>query len=517
MMRLTRITRYTGTPMVVYASALVMVAMECAAFGLLSYLLTPTPAFSQPTCTTTITTSGNIATAFNALSPGQTLCLSPGTYSQSSSLTASGSAGGGYITITSSTGNPADVTVSQPTNTSGTNVFTVNAQYVEIENLTITGGNWGVLCNGGPSVSYNHCRVYNNIVSNAACEGIAGVCNDYDDFEHNTVTQCGKTATNSCSGITVYEPQAADTLSGTHIYFGYNTTYANGNPSGGTDGEGMSFDDFQHSQDYCGNTQYTPQAVAEENLSYGNQGPGFTVGYDTSAAHISIRNNTLYKNNNKLSNSGITTRGELLAVSIAGGISVVNNIEWADQTQYADDLSAPFVCSGCTAGYIYSGNLETLTTSSGTTNNPLFTSVGTCTSSSCSGTFNFALDSASSPARGIGITTYGVPTTDFVGNPMNTPPDAGAYQFQASATPTPTATTTPTATATRTATPTPTITRTPTPTITITPTPTVTKTPTPTATSTGPTPTPTVTPTATPSSTPFPLTGWVCQSCSEMP
>ena len=461
------------------------------------------------TCTTTITTANNIATAFNALSAGQTLCLSPGTYSQSSSLTASGSAGGGYIRVTCSTGNAADCIVTQPSVASGANVFTVNAQYVQIDHLTITGGEWGVLCNGGPSVHYNHCRVYNNIVSSAGCEGIAGVCNDYDDFEWNIVTQSAKLASNSCSGITVYEPVAADANAGTHIYFGYNTTYANGNPTNGTDGEGMSFDDFQHSQNYCGSTQYTPQAVAEENLSYGNQGPGFTVGYDTSTANIIIRNNTFFKNNTILLNSEITTRGELTAVDVTTGVTMVNNIEWADQTLYSGSLTAPFVCTGCTAGYIYSGNLETLTTSSGTTNNPLFTSVGTCTSSSCSGTFNFALNSAGSPARGIGITTYGVPTTDFVGNPMNTPPDAGAYQFQAS--PTPTATTTATATPTIT----PTVTATPTRTATITPTPT--KTATPTATSTGPTPTPTVTPTPTATSTPFPLTGWICKSCSEMP
>ena len=476
--------------------------------GALAYIATRAQAVS---CTTTINPSSgpSIASAFNALSAGQTLCLSPGTYNQSSSLSKSGSAAGGYITVTCSTGNAADCIVAVPPNTSGTNAFYVTGSYDEIEGLTITGGDWGILFNNGA----NHDRAYNNIVSGSACAGIEGLCGDYYDFQHNTITQAGKVATNSCSAMSIYEPVASDALSGTHIYVGYNIWYANGNPTNGTDGEGLDLDDFAHSQAYCGTGQYTPQAVAEENLSYGNQGPGITVGYDTSTAHISIRNNTLYKNNTKLLNSGITTRGELTAVSIAGGISLINNIEWADQTQYASDASNSFTCSGCTAGYIYAGDLETLTTASGTTNDPSFTSVGSCTSSTCSGTWNFALDAWGSPARGIGITTYGIPPADFVGNPMNTPsPDAGAYQYQTVATPTPTITATPTISATPTPsiTPTPTVSATPT----VTPTATPTVTPTPTATATA---TVTVTPTATPSSTPFPLRGWTCGSCFANP
>ena len=201
-----------------------------------------------PSCTTTITTVNNIAISFNALSAGQTLCLSPGTYNQSSSLSKSGSAAGGYITVTCSTGNAADCTVTVPSNTSGTNAFYVTGSYDEIEGLTITGGDWGILFNNGA----NHDRAYNNIVSGSACAGIEGLCGDYYDFQHNTITQAGKVATNSCSAMSIYEPVASDALSGTHIYVGYNIWYANGNPTNGTDGEGLDLDDFAHSQAYCG-------------------------------------------------------------------------------------------------------------------------------------------------------------------------------------------------------------------------------------------------------------------------
>ena len=99
--------------------------------------------------------------------------------------------------------------------------------------------------------------------------------------------------------------------------------------------------------------------------------------------------------------------------------------------------------------------------------------------------------------------------------PTATPTSTPTPTVTPTVTPTATPTITPTPTVTPTVTPTPTVTATPTRTATITPTPT--KTATPTATSTGPTPTPTVTPTPTATSTPFPLTGWICKSCSEMP
>lgn len=336
-----------------------------------------------------------------------------------------------------STGNAADCTVTEPTNTWGTDVFLIAANYVAIEDLTVVGGDWGVLQTNG----YNHIVVKNVIASSAACEGIASVGSDYIDFEENVVTQSAKVASNSCSGITVYEPIASDSKAGTHIYFGYNITYANGNPVGGTDGEGMSFDDFSHSQHAYGSTPYTQAAVAEENISYGNHGPGFTVGYTGTGGSIIIRNNTFFKNNSELLNLGITTRSELTCVDCKA--IMVNNILWADRTQYSSDASDTFNCDGtCLSGYVQSNNLLVMTTSGGIANNPLFTSTPTCSNTGCSGTPDWHLGTGS-PAIGIGTSSHGLPPTDLDGGGFDSPPDAGAYQNKSEPTPTPTPTRSP--------------------------------------------------------------------------
>ena len=393
------------------------------------------------TCTATISPGTNlIAAAFNVRSPGDTLCLAVGSYPATATqfLTASGTAGN-PITLTCADGVAADCTLSATTNTSGLDPLLIGANYVTVENLTITGGDWGLLVTGSKTLHYHHVTVSNVVASNAACAGISMVGGDYFNMNHCILFNNGKTATQSCSGATVYEPQATDTISGTHIYFGYNIAYLNGNPSGGTDGEGFSFDDFSCGQgNYCTTSpnQYTQQAVAEENISFLNQGPGFTVGYDNAGANITVRDSAYWWNNTKLLNSGITTRGEMTAVQVTTGVKMYNSNEWANQTQYTSDISSPFVCSGCTAGYVHSNNLASLTTSGGTTSNPLYTTAPTCTSTSCSNTGNWNIASAS-PARGIGTTSYGLPPSDFAGNAFNAPPDSGAYQF-VGATPAPT-------------------------------------------------------------------------------
>jgi hypothetical protein len=125
---------------------------------------------------------------------------------------------------------------------------------------------------------------------------------------------------------------------------------------------------------------------------------------------------------------------------------------------------------------------------------------------------------STSPAIDAGV-ALGAPGFDFEGNirPQGSTYDIGAYEYlmpvtptpTATATPTPTDTPTPTLTPTPTDTPTPSPTQemTPTPTDEVTPTPTETPTPTPTMTPTPidtPTPTPTSTPTPTPTDTPTP-------------
>jgi len=104
---------------------------------------------------------------------------------------------------------------------------------------------------------------------------------DYFGVVGSIAYNTAKAGSKCYSGISVYEPYNSDTNAGTHIFIAGNISYDNKVPIGcgsgvNTDGNGIIFDDFGGTQ--RGQAAYTGQAVAEQNLTFGNSMSGIAIG-----------------------------------------------------------------------------------------------------------------------------------------------------------------------------------------------------------------------------------------------
>src|SRR5262249_59863401 len=82
-----------------------------------------------------------------------------------------------------------------------------------------------------------------------------------------------------------------DDAPGFHNVIAQNIAHDNSNPPGGTDGNGIIFDDGRHTQ--SDKLPYTPATLIENNLVYFNGGGGIHVFRST---NVTVRNNTAYWN-----------------------------------------------------------------------------------------------------------------------------------------------------------------------------------------------------------------------------
>lgn len=151
--------------------------------------------------------------------------------------------------------------------------------------------------------------------------------------------------TNVCgSGFSVYQPIAADTAPGTHIYMAGNFSWANtnGNNCGGntgtTDGEGYNFDtwDFSHG----GGTPYTQQGAIENNIEFLNGGYGIEVENNAAGsthAPIFIQNNTMYGDKRDVNGEFCFGNGDLHIYNSLN-VNIQNNLTY---TGFASDCPSP--------------------------------------------------------------------------------------------------------------------------------------------------------------------------------
>ncbi len=346
----------------------------------------------------------------NAAQPGSTVCAS-GTFTTGVTFNNSGNANG-WITLAAST--PLGATISM----SGTSAMgvNINAQsYIAVENLEVTGGMWGIVTSNGGA----HFRVTGNEVTGASASGIQLNNADYIDIENNITSGNAGAWTGSGSGISVYEPLAADGAAGYHITIANNFSYANENPQGGTDGNGIIVDSGIDSS-------YSSPILVENNVGYGNTGACVKVFHSTA---VTILNNTCWDDYAQTTNS-FTWRGEV-SLENSNGVAVANNILVAAPSLNGANTA---ILDGGGSANVFANNL----TFNGTTGNSStsISSSGDTLTAEISGKnpmlVNPAISfipQASSPAVGAGTTAYGVPALDIMGTPRpRNPVDLGAYQ-----------------------------------------------------------------------------------------
>src|SRR5579871_1228655 len=241
-------------------------------------------------CSVTISPGASINSTLSAVGAGAVVCLNDGNYGQGVKFPKSGTAAA-WITLTAVHPNAATVN----------SVDINNQSYIEVDNLHVTGGtDLGISAQGG-----HHTRVIGNLVENMPGGGINLNSGDYRTIEGNVVRGCSAGTSGNTSAISIWEPAALDTAPGYHNYIGYNTVYGNHDPVGGTDGNGIIFDDANGTQ--VSHVVYLGGALIEENLVWDNGGAGIKVYQSQNAL---VRNNTAYWNNSFNSN-GATLRGEI--------------------------------------------------------------------------------------------------------------------------------------------------------------------------------------------------------------
>jgi hypothetical protein len=308
--------------------------------------------------------------------------------------------------------------VGQPTATPAAVVDTSGQSYTQVRGFEISGSHNGIGNNASPfqvsSAPTNHhnCYLY-NYVHNAAGDGIAIACTDYQVIYGNIVTANSQYATFCGSGITVYSPTASDSVSIFHDWVSHNESYGNFNHTGCSDGEGLILDDWSNSQAFCGGstTKYTEPALADANLFYGNAGAGLLIYDDSTGGLIVARDNTSYQNQTSVT-------GSEFSCNSCNGTDLFSN----DISETASSGNTCFSGGTQTYDLSYNGTPSSACgLASGSNNqqgvNPSFVTPGT----------DFHLRSGSAALAAGTNTVYGIPTTYLDGAAVPTAtPDLGA-------------------------------------------------------------------------------------------
>ncbi|MGC1342202.1 MAG: right-handed parallel beta-helix repeat-containing protein [Candidatus Binataceae bacterium] len=378
---------YFGRAGIVLAALLL--CSQCA--GLTPALPSP-PAI--PGCTVVVHAGEPIDRALAAAAPGSSICLEDGLYTPAL-FTRSG-APGAWITLRAvHPGKATIVAVGQ-----SAQAVNLNGQsFLEVRDLVVEGGAFGIVSSGFA----HHTRVIGNEVGFAAASGIQLNDGDYRDIEHNRVHDCAKRWSGSGSGISIYHSTASDHAAGPHNIVSYNLSYNNANPPGGTDGNGIIFDDSNHSQ--SDNRAYRESSVIEENIVYGNGGGGINVVH---SSNVVVRNNTSYWNHSVTTNK-LHWRGQLQDEN-STGIVWVNNIAWAS-LRFNWRNSATVQAGSAT---VWKNNLE-------------FNGLKGINPKLANPPADMS-PRPGSPAIGAGTSAYGVPETDFDGKPWGAAIGIGAVK-----------------------------------------------------------------------------------------
>ena len=161
----------------------------------------------------------------------------------------------------------------------------LTGSYLDVEGLEAHSYGWGSAIALGKS--NHHVRVAHNVARDSACGGIAAVETDYLVIEANRVFGNARRAPWQCSGISIYQADAADDRAGFHNVIRGNVVYDNMNVfvddavshSDGrtTDGNGIIIDDFDHQQPGSKAPPYRAATLIEGNVTFDNGGRGIHV------------------------------------------------------------------------------------------------------------------------------------------------------------------------------------------------------------------------------------------------
>jgi hypothetical protein len=368
-----------------------------------------------------------IQAAVSRAGAGDVICIDDGTYVERVLFSSSGSAAG---PITLKPTNECDIHFCTPPvkvmPPSGHNAMNLNGQsFIVIEGMEIDGGIFGIVNSGLSS----HTIVRNNLVHDTEASGIQLNDGDYRTIESNIVHDCAKIWSGSGSGISIYEPTAIDGASGVHNLIDRNISYNNANPPGGTDGEGIIFDDGKHSQG--DNVPYTPMTLIVNNLIHDNGGGGVEVNV---SLNVSVINNTAY--NDRLLSNSFTWRGDCDDQQ-SSNVTWANNICWLTNAAAANSTAVLETLSSKDSGIVWTNNFVYDGVDgevSWNVNGHLFPAQWV--SQNRIGVNPMLLQPGSdfrpaawSPLIGAGTALYNAPTIDINGTPR--PPnsvDVGAYQ-----------------------------------------------------------------------------------------
>ena len=232
---------------------------------------------------------------------------------------------------------------------------TGNTQYLWFDGINFDGrNNSALVCVSlEPNANYNpnthHVWITNSIVQSCQQSGLQWNYTEWLWIVHNTILNNSSVSGYQGSGISIYEPVVVPnyTPTGTigssdptqdnywcsafpnvcyHIVVAYNVMHDNSNPPGGTDGEGLIFDDWGHEQN-SPNTRYTGNGLAMGNISYDNGSHGLESNGGGTGVTVFV-NNTTY-NNNWDSSQSATYRGGLYSNYATGPMYMFNNIGYA--------------------------------------------------------------------------------------------------------------------------------------------------------------------------------------------
>lgn len=205
----------------------------------------------------------------------------------------------------------------------GNGDFIITASNWAVIGWTVTGGS-GCFSTSPLSANTNlhHVAFINVVVNGCTVDGVSVYTNTGGSPQYGVdyfacvgcVIYAAATGTTHCySGVSIYEPANYDAKTGTHIYLAGIFSYANVDPAtcqGGpaTDGEGIIFDDWKHSQQT--GSAYTGQGVIEQSMLLGNGNPGFEIN-PSLLAPVYVLNSTTWGNMQNTAQTGTYT-GELL-------------------------------------------------------------------------------------------------------------------------------------------------------------------------------------------------------------
>ncbi len=226
----------------------------------------------------------------------------------------------------------------------------------EVSN-TSGGTNGGNCFNAVPASatqSIHHILFANNIANVCPLDGFsmgpngaAGV--DYWAAVGNIAYHAGTSNMWCGSGISAYEPVATDNLPGTHLYVAGNLSYANVNPPGCFDGNGIIFDTFDGDQTSMP-VSYAQQGVIDNNISLSNGAVGVRVEYNDAGngpghASIYVRHNTVWNNSGGTYQYGNPTCAEVQLYKTVSTQAFLNLAASNQPGCYGDSANPEYVFS----------------------------------------------------------------------------------------------------------------------------------------------------------------------------